>query len=131
VSTVQAVLYVEDDPLIREMAAEALQDAGFEVVTAKNGSAALDALDVDADPFRVIITDINLGDGPDGWAVARHARTLNDTLPVIYVTGGHGRGLETERVPHSVMIVKPFNPAQLVVAIHSLLNAPNAAKPSL
>ena len=54
-------LYVEDETLIRELGATALEDAGFEVIVAENGNAAFDALDNDADPFCAIVTDVNLG----------------------------------------------------------------------
>jgi len=85
-----AILYVEDDPLLREIAAMTLEDAGFNVVIAESGAAAFDALDDNADPFCAVVTDVNLGTGPDGWAVARRGRELNHFLPVIYVSGASG-----------------------------------------
>jgi DNA-binding response OmpR family regulator len=117
----RAVLYVEDEPLIRELGATELRDAGFEVVAAESGTAAFDALDNDAAPFCAIVTDVNLGDGPDGWEVARHARELNDALPVIYVSGANGHEWQRKGVPNSVMIAKPFKMAQIVKAICALL----------
>ena len=42
----RAVLYVEDEPVLRELVAMILEDAGFEVVTAENGVAAFHALDL-------------------------------------------------------------------------------------
>jgi two-component system, OmpR family, response regulator len=79
-----AILFVEDESLIREFLTMALEDAGFEVVVAENGAAALEALDHNPDPFCAILADINLGPGPDGWEVARRARELNRELPVVY-----------------------------------------------
>jgi DNA-binding response OmpR family regulator len=116
-----AVLYVEDEGIIREMSGLVLEDAGFDVVMAANGTAAIDALDGNADPFCAIVTDINLGSGPDGWEVARRARELNEALPVVYVTGGSAHQWKTKGVANSVLIAKPFNPTQLVVAISALL----------
>jgi len=126
---VTPILYVEDENVIRELVAMVLEDAGFEVVAAADGASACEALDrKDEKPFRAIITDISLGVGPDGWAVARHARELNNTLPVIYVTGAHGLDWRSNAVPNSVMIVKPFTPTQLVFAISSLLNRPGTTQ---
>lgn len=116
-----AVLYVEDDDLIRALAVVSLEDAGFEVVAAESGEAALDALDEDAEPFCAVVTDVNLGDGPDGWQVARRARELNQAMPVVYLTGASGHKWKTEGVPNSVMITKPFQPGQIVAAIAGLL----------
>jgi DNA-binding response OmpR family regulator len=117
----KTVLYVEDEPLIREISVLALEDAGFEVVVAENGRAALNALAKDALPISAVVTDINLGQGPNGWEVAKRARELHDALPVIYVTGADGQDWRTKGAQHSVMIGKPFTPDQLVAAVGSLL----------
>ena len=117
----KAVLYVEDEPLLRELAAIFLEDAGFEVVTADCGTAALEALDDEGQPWCAVVTDVNLGQGPDGWAVGRHARELNRTLPVVYITGGSAHLWQTNGVPNSVMITKPFEPGQILEAIRKLL----------
>src|ERR1700722_10768807 len=109
----QAVLYVEDDELIRELSAAALEGAGFKVVVAENGSAAFEALDDDADPFCAMVTDVDLGAGPDGWEVARRGRELNDTLPVIYVSGRSGNEWSSKGVRNSIMIVKPYKITQI------------------
>jgi DNA-binding response OmpR family regulator len=57
---------------------------------AVNGHAAFETLKKDGSPFCAMVTDVNLGAGPDGWAVAKRARELNETLPVIYLTGASG-----------------------------------------
>jgi CheY-like chemotaxis protein len=60
----QSVLVVEDEDLIRELSAEVLVDAGFDVVVVEDGDAALEALDGSADPFCALFTDINLNFAP-------------------------------------------------------------------
>jgi DNA-binding response OmpR family regulator len=117
----QAVLYVEDDDLIRELSAAALEEVGFKVMVAESGATAFDALDNDADSFCAMVTDVNLGAGPDGWEVARRARELNDTLPVIYVSGGSGNEWQSKGVRNSIMIVKPYKITQIASAISALL----------
>jgi DNA-binding response OmpR family regulator len=117
----QYVLYVEDEPLIRELTATVLREAGFEIVVAENGDAALAALDGDADPFRAVVTDVSLGPGPDGWRVAKRARELNHALPVVYVSGANAHEWQSKSVPASVMITKPYSPERIVTVISSLL----------
>jgi CheY-like chemotaxis protein len=121
------VLYVEDEPVLRELVAMILEDAGFEVVTAEDGVAAFHALDDRGEPFCGMITDINLGQGPDGWAVAKHGRELNRTLPVVYVTGASGNQWQSEGVLNSLLIKKPFTSKQILEAIFSLLKIPTMA----
>ena len=69
------------------------------------------------------MTDINLLGKLDGWEVARAARETDPKMPVIYMTGSHGEEWASKGVPNSVLLAKPFAPAQLVTAISQLLNA--------
>jgi DNA-binding response OmpR family regulator len=117
-----ALLYVEDDPLIREVTAMSLEDAGFEVVMAQNAPAAYAALDAqDVRGFGAVITDINLGSGPDGWEVARRARHVNRQMPVLYVTGAEGDSWQSKAVSGSRILGKPFSPVEIVTAVLSLI----------
>jgi DNA-binding response OmpR family regulator len=124
-----AVLYVEDQPFIRDLVALDFEDAGFEVLTVADGTAALDALKGNVVPFRALITDVNLGDKLDGREIARRARELNRALPVMYVSGASGHEWKARGVPDSIMIVKLFTPAQLLGAITSLLKKASTARP--
>jgi DNA-binding response OmpR family regulator len=119
------LLYAEDDALIREITAVSLEDAGFEVVMAENATAAFAALETQRmQGIGAVITDINLGSGPDGWAVARYARQVNRRMPVLYVTGARANDWPSKGVPGSRLIGKPFSPVQIVTAVLSLLRTP-------
>ena len=120
-ATAPLLLYVEDEFLTQDLVETALSEAGFEVLAARDGTHALDLLATPNGTLRGLITDINLGDGPDGWDVARKAREMISGLPVVYVSGASEGEWTSKGVPHSVMIPKPFAPAQIVVAISSLL----------
>ena len=120
---VGAILVVEDEPLILLDVETALQESGFEVVTALNAAKAVAAFDAEPDKFKGLITDIRLGAGQSGWEVARHLRQANSTLPVIYVSGDSAVHWGAEGVPESVMITKPFAPPQIITALSTLLNA--------
>jgi len=84
------ILVIEDEFLISEMVATSLSDGGYEVVQVISSKKALAELEADADRFRAIITDIRLGNGPDGWDLARRARELVPNIAVIYMTGDSG-----------------------------------------
>lgn len=121
-SAVPLLLYVEDEVLIQQLLVADLEDAGFAVVVANNGAAALTALEARAGELHGLITDINLGAGPNGWEVARRARELVGGLPVVYVSAAGESEWTSKGVLTSLMITKPFVPAQVVVAIATLLN---------
>jgi DNA-binding response OmpR family regulator len=76
----------------------------------------------------LLVLDIKLGqDGIRGWHVARRARSLNPGLPVIYMTGGAAEEWAVHGVAKSIILAKPFAPAQLISAISKLLTARCAA----
>jgi DNA-binding response OmpR family regulator len=117
----QSVLFVEDEDLIRELNAVELEEAGYGVVVVESGDDALETLDGNADPFCVLVTDINLGNGADGWEVSKRARELDGEMPVIYMSGGGAHEWKSKGVPNSVLLGKPFTPTQLIAAIGTLL----------
>ena len=48
-----------------------------------------------------LIIDLNLGEGPDGWAVARLARQLMPALPVVYVSAASEHEWTSMGVPNT------------------------------
>lgn len=122
------LLLVEDDAGIQPVLEDALVEAGFEVVLASNGTAALAELDRDGKRFKAVITDIRLGKGPSGWEVGHRAREIVSGIPVIYISGDSVHEWTANGVPESMMLQKPFAIAQLITAVTTLLNqAGNAA----
>jgi DNA-binding response OmpR family regulator len=120
-SAAPILLYVEDEPITQDLVEAALREAGFEVLIANDGHEALAQVGAKSGVLRGLITDINLGDCPDGWEVARSARESINGLAVVYVSGACEHEWTAKGVPNSLMIAKPFAPAQIVVAISSLL----------
>jgi CheY-like chemotaxis protein len=117
------ILVVEDDHLIQSLVEDALSDGGFETAFASSGERAMEMLDASEVKFRALVTDINLGrDKLSGWEVARHAREINPDLPVVYMSGDSAEDWASKGVPHSIMLAKPFAPAQLITAVSQLLN---------
>ena len=123
------ILLVEDEALVLMTVETALQEAGYEVLSASDGDEALGALQDRVDELGALVTDVRLGK-PDGWAVARQARELKPTLPVVYVTGDSAHEWASQGVPGSVLVEKPFAPAQIVTAVSSLLILTTPAAPA-
>ena len=121
------LLYVEDEYFTRDSVEHALREAGFQVIATTGGREALDILELGPETLLGVITDVDLGDGPDGWEVARRARELLPGIPIIYATGDNDHEWTSKGVPQSVLIAKPFAPAQIVVAIAAALNAAGRA----
>ncbi|MFC5423755.1 response regulator [Bosea eneae] len=116
------VLVAEDQPLILLEVEEVLVGAGFEVETAADGQSAMSAIARHHSQLRGLVTDVRLGQGPNGWDVARHARELTPMVAVVYMTGDSDYEWVAYGVPNSQLIHKPFAHAQLITALTSLLN---------
>ena len=118
------LLYVEDDAMVAMSSIQILEEAGFGVVHASDGMQAVRELEERCAEFKALVTDIRLPDGIDGWAIARRARDLCPSLPVVYVTGDSAVDWASQGVPNSVVVQKPFANAQLIAAVATLLNQP-------
>ncbi|MGM4929686.1 response regulator [Tardiphaga sp. 619_E2_N8_5] len=117
------ILLVEDEELIRNIVEDTLDDGGFKVVLAESGEEAVKLLDASDPKYRALVTDIKLGHGTlTGWDVARHARSIDPELAVVYMTGDSAAEWASQGVPNSVLLTKPFAPAQLITAVAQLLN---------
>jgi DNA-binding response OmpR family regulator len=123
------VLVVEDDQLIQAMVEEALSDGGFGSAITASGEEAVTLVQGDKSAYRAVVTDINLTGKLDGWDVARIARESDPAMPVIYMTGTQAEDWASKGVPNSVLLAKPFAPAQLVTALAHLLNTVSSPPP--
>lgn len=81
----------------------------------------------DRDPARVeaLVSDVRLGENEmSGWDVARHVRSVNPNLPVIYISGDGAVDWAALGVPNSLMITKPFAMPQIISGLTTLLSKP-------
>ena len=106
------VLVVEDEFLICSMMTEALTRHGFEVYAASNANDALKHL-TRGEPCDILLTDLNLGPGIDGVALAKMVRELRPDLAVVYVSGSFSRLEQFQAVPGARFVAKPCNPDRL------------------
>lgn len=117
----QSVLAVDDQALVLDLIESALVEGGYAVRTALSGVDALACVEGNrARDLLGLVTDVNLGKAPNGWAVARRARELNPAMFVIYVSGDSAHEMVSQGVPRGVMLQKPFTPAELIRTVSSL-----------
>jgi CheY-like chemotaxis protein len=119
------ILVIEDDPIIQSIIDEALRDGGYEPAVAASGEEAVTLLKSRLYEYRVLVTDIHLKGQLNGWEVARAAREIDPAFHVIYMTAAAADQWAVHGVPNSLLLAKPFVPAQLVTAISNLLNVGN------
>jgi CheY-like chemotaxis protein len=106
-----AILIVEDEPLVRLCAAEAIEDAGYQVVEAANADEAIAILESRRD-IRVIFTDIHMPGSMDGLKLAHAVRHRWPPIKII-VTSGREK-IASEDLPEGGrFFAKPYDPAKL------------------
>jgi CheY-like chemotaxis protein len=117
------ILVIEDDEAIQGIVEDALTEGGFGPAIAASGEEAVTLLKGGLTKYRALVTDISLRGRMDGWEVAKQAREIDPAFPIIYITAAHADQWASQGVPNSVLLTKPFAPAQLVTAVSQLLNS--------
>lgn len=117
-----SVLVTEDEALVRAIAVEILEDAGYEVHQAGDGRQALDVLE--ARTVDLLITDIQMP-RMNGYQLAEQALERWPNLKILLVTG-YTRENEPEIVRRAQLrtLQKPFDVDRLPGLVAELLHRP-------
>lgn len=118
----ETVLLVDDEPAVRMLVAEALEEAGYTVIQAANGLAAMAVVESDT-ALNMLVTDVGLPEGLNGRQVADAARAMRPGLRVLFITGYAekvvfgGDGLD-----HDMQILtKPFAMDDLAARVKAMM----------
>ena len=116
------ILLVEDDALVREVAADILEFEGFRVLKARNAQEAKMAFHRYAEIVRLLITDVVLP-GQDGRDLANDLRTAYPRLRVVFVSGFPENAVTRRGVIDTDMLYlpKPFSAESLVRIVKQAL----------
>jgi PAS domain S-box-containing protein len=120
----ETVLIIDDEPTIRLLMVDLLQDAGYQVLEAVDGPEGLKILQSDT-RIDLLVTDVGLPGGMNGRQVADAGRVLRPGLKVLFITGyaenaviGNGY-LE----PGMQVITKPFSMDALANRVRDMIDA--------
>jgi len=118
----QTVLVVDDEPLVRMLVVDVLQELGYTAIEAGDGHSGLKKLQ-SAARVDLLITDIGLPGGLNGCQVADTARKLRPDVKVLFITGyAENAVLSHGRIDDGMQVMtKPFAMEGLASRIQSLL----------
>jgi two-component system cell cycle sensor histidine kinase/response regulator CckA len=85
-SGVGRILFVEDEQIVRGIAAQLLRQRGYEVLEAADGEEALDIIEAEGGKFDLLISDVIMP-GLDGPSMLKKARPLIGDVPVMFISG--------------------------------------------
>ena len=115
------ILVVDDESELREQIRRLFERDGHRVVTVPDGRSAVDRASTGS--FDIVLLDISLGAGPDGYEVCRTLRERRNVVPIIMLTALDSEadavlGLEAGADDY---VTKPFGPAELRSRIRAVL----------
>jgi PAS domain S-box-containing protein len=119
----ETILLVDDDPAVRSIVCQMLEDRGYEVVTAESGEHALEVVSRHSGPIALVLSDLVMR-GLSGRQTAEGVREVHPHAKVLFMSGysddavlGNG-GLE----PGTGFIQKPFSNDELAGRVRELLD---------
>ncbi|RMT23440.1 Sensory box histidine kinase/response regulator [Pseudomonas amygdali pv. mori] len=118
----ETILVVDDEPAVRHLIAELLEDLGYTILQAERGADALTILQSKA-AIDLLITDVGLPGGMNGRQVADAARDVRPDLKILFVTGyAENAALAHDTLePGMHVLPKPFAIAELIGRVTELL----------
>jgi two-component system, response regulator PdtaR len=122
ISQPKCIVVAEDEILIRMMAADALTDAGFEVVEANHAADVLAILNLRAACIHLLFTDIQMPGAMDGLKLAHHVRGMWPHIALLIVSGDtrpHWSALPVG----SRFLTKPYHTDHVVTHVRELIAA--------
>ena len=108
------ILLIDDDEQVRAFLSRVLKEAGYDVVEASNGRAALDMFS--QTPPELVLTDILMPEA-DGLEVIAWIVDKHPTTRIVAMTGGRGENnflRSAEIVGAHRILAKPFGPDRLL-----------------
>ena len=113
------ILVVEDEPFVRLIAVEMIEQAGWNALEAGNSAEAL-AMLADVGPVDVLFTDINMPGEMDGLALARQVHRSHPRTELVITSGK--QALSNKSLPDDgTFLCKPYGVADLIALIESKL----------
>lgn len=134
-SPMKTVLVVDGESRCREVAAQILSNAGFQVLVARDGFQAVGVLSARWREIAALVVDTEMP-GVHGWEVIRFARSKTPRIRILRLgrTADTAPGVEYQMFQALPALPKPFTPADLLGRVRARLKlpvAPEGARRSL
>ncbi|MGJ0508486.1 MAG: ATP-binding protein [Methylocystis sp.] len=97
-------LVVEDQPEVRSLITDTIEDMGLIVIVASDGQAGMDVIE-SCEPLDLLITDVGLP-GVSGRHIAEAARAAQPSIPILLITGYAGELLDAFQATESVSVLR-------------------------
>jgi len=119
----ETVLLVEDDEALQKLTRECLEEAGYQVLAARDGPQALRVSRDYAGEIHLLLTDVVLP-GISGPELAQQLRASRAGIRFLFVSGYADASLLQQGLlnPSANLVQKPFRPLELAQKVREILN---------
>jgi PAS domain S-box-containing protein len=118
----ETVLVVDDDPNIRMLLAEVLEELGYNVIEAEDAAQGLAVLQSDR-AIDLLITDVGLPGSMNGQQMAAAARAARPGLKILFITGYADKAAADKAQAGTYTVAKPFALDALANRIKTIISA--------
>jgi CheY-like chemotaxis protein len=117
------ILVAEDDPILRYATVAVLTNAGYQVIEAPDGLAALQIAQQEDARIDMLVTNVSMPE-MSGHELAREIKKLRSDVVVLIVSGEKESEFPPEATAHADALLKPVDPLTLVQKIQELVGPP-------
>lgn len=115
------VLLVEDEDTVRSLGRLILKRAGYHVIEAPNGDAALQIWKQRGQEVGMVLTDMIMPGALSGGSLARELRKDRPEVPILFTSGFSAEVVNGDLLAHEVFLPKPYGPGTLLEKVRECL----------
>ena len=120
----ETILLVEDEVLVRKLAQRILGEAGYSVLTARQGTEAMQLCNQHTGPIDLLVTDVIMPGGMSGPGLGEQLGAQRSDMKVLYISGytDDAIGRHGELEPGAAFLEKPFTSNDLKRKVREVLD---------
>ena len=125
----ETILIVEDEPVLRSMARDILEECGYRILEASSGREALDVWNQRAKEIDLLLTDMVMPDGISGTDLAEKLQASQPRLKIVFTSGYTANEVNQEMLNRTgaSFLSKPYPQAELAKTVRDCLDKNNSS----
>jgi CheY-like chemotaxis protein len=126
----ETILLVDDEEGVRKLVSAVLNNGGYTVIEAANGSAALSVYEKNSHKIDLVLTDVVMPQ-MDGFELGQQLAGKNPDLQVLYMSGYRDKPINSPPgEPPKAFLNKPFTPDILLARVREVLDEGEGIRPA-
>jgi signal transduction histidine kinase/CheY-like chemotaxis protein/HAMP domain-containing protein len=125
----ETILIVEDEPVLRSMARDILEECGYRILEASSGKEALDVWNQRANEIDLLLTDMVMPDGLSGADLVEKLQASQPCLKVVFTSGYIANEVNQKMLARTraSFLAKPYTHAELAKTVRDCLDQNNSS----